>query len=137
MTPNFPSPEWLKLMEDKLNTDEKYARVARNWEGDLLLVVKPQGHLKETLVLYWDLWHGKCRKAVYDGKADDFNPAFTLTTTYENIILILEGKLDATAAMLTNKLHIKGSMGYMMRNIPVVLDFVRCAREITKGIDFI
>lgn len=136
MTTNFPSPEWLKMMEDKLNSDERYARVAKNWEGDLLLVIEPQGNLKERLVLYWDLWHGKCLKSVYDGDPAAFNPAFTLKTTYDNIIDILRGKLDASVAMLTNKLQVKGNMGYMMRNIPVVLDFVRCGREITKGIDF-
>jgi hypothetical protein len=32
--------------------------------------------------------------------------------------------------MVTRKLRVQGSMAYMMRNIPVVLDFVRCAREI-------
>jgi hypothetical protein len=35
-------------------------------------------------------------------------------------------------AMITRKLRVQGSMAYMMRNVPVVLDFVRCAREITN-----
>jgi hypothetical protein len=29
---------------------------------------------------------------------------------------------------------VKGSMAYMMRNVPTVLDFVRCAREVTTEI---
>ena len=37
-------------------------------------------------------------------------------------------------AMLTNRLRVEGSLGYMMRNVPTVLDFVRCAREITIDI---
>jgi putative sterol carrier protein len=37
-------------------------------------------------------------------------------------------------AMLTRKLDVKGNMAVMMRSVPVVLDFVRCAREITKEI---
>jgi putative sterol carrier protein len=130
----FPSPEWMKAMENKLNTDEKYAQVAKNWEGDLLILVEPHGNLKEQTVLYWDLWHGTCRKAVFDGNLADFSPAFMLKSTYDNLTAILLGKLDPMAAMLTNKLHVKGNMGYMMRNVPTVLDFVRCAREITHEI---
>jgi hypothetical protein len=36
--------------------------------------------------------------------------------------------------MMTNKLKVQGSLGYMMRNVPTVLDFVRCAREVTTEI---
>jgi hypothetical protein len=32
--------------------------------------------------------------------------------------------------MITRNLRVDGSMAYMMRNVPVVLDFVRCAQEI-------
>ena len=134
MAPIFPSPEWLDSLKDKLNSDERYAKVARNWEGDLLIVVEPKGNLKEQTVIYFDLWHGKCKKVVYDGSLEDFTPSFTLKSTYDNFVLILQGKMDPTTAMLTNKLHVKGNMGYMMRNIPTVLDFVRCARETTKDI---
>ena len=134
MVPIFPSPEWLNSLKDKLNSDERYAQVARNWEGDLLIVVEPQGNLKEQVIIYFDLWHGKCNKVVYDRHLEDFKPSFILKSSYDNFVSILQGKLDATTAMLTNKLHVKGSMGYMMRNVPVVLDFVRCARETTKDI---
>lgn len=41
MTPIFPSPEWLDSLKEKLNTDERYAQVAKNWEGDLLIVLNP------------------------------------------------------------------------------------------------
>lgn len=71
---------------------------------------------------------------VYDGHLEDFKPAFTLKSSYDNFVSILQGKLDPTTAMLTNKLRVKGNMGYMMRNIPTVLDFVRCAREVTGEI---
>jgi len=57
-----------------------------------------------------------------------------LTANYNNITAILTGKLDPKTAMMTNKLKVKGSLGYMMRNVPTVLDFVRCAREVTTEI---
>ena len=37
-------------------------------------------------------------------------------------------------AMLTRKLDVKGNMAVMMRNVPTILDFVRCAREMTTEI---
>jgi putative sterol carrier protein len=36
-------------------------------------------------------------------------------------------------ALMTGKLSVKGSMVLLMKNIPVVLDFVRCAREVTDA----
>jgi len=67
--------------------------------------------------------------------SDSFpNPVFTLTAAYNNIKDIMTGKLNPMTAMMTMKLKVKGNMGYMMRNVPVVLDFVRCAQEVTKEI---
>ena len=131
----FPSEEWLNGLDAKLNSDERYGEVARNWEGDLFFYIEPAGNLKEQLTFYLDLWHGKCRKVVYKPQSDSYpNPTFTLTANYSDITAILTGKLNPMTAMMTSKLKVKGSMGYMMRNVPTVLDFVRCAQEVTKEI---
>lgn len=135
MTAMFPSEEWLMGLEAKLNSDGRYSEVARNWEGDLFFNIEAEGNLKEPLTFYLDLWHGKCRKISFKPKAADFpNPAFILTASYGNITAILTGKLNPMTAMMTMKLKVNGSMGYMMRNVPTVLDFVRCAQEVTKEI---
>ena len=131
----FPSEEWLKGLEEKLNSDERYAEIAKTWEGDLFFYIEPEGNLKEQLTFYLDLWHGTCRKAVYKSAPADFpKPAFVLTADYNNITAVLTGKLNPMTAMMTMKLKVHGSMAYMMRNVPVVLDFVRCAQEVTKEI---
>ena len=131
----FPSEEWLKGLEEKLNSDERYGEIAKNWEGDLFFYIEPEGNLKERLTFYLDLWHGKCRKTEYKAAPESYpNPAFVLTASYSNIAAILSGKLNPMTAMMTSKLKVKGSMGYMMRNVPIVLDFVRCAQEVTKEI---
>jgi hypothetical protein len=36
--------------------------------------------------------------------------------------------------MLSRKLEVKGNMAVMMRSVPTVLDFVRCAREVTTKV---
>src|SRR5215216_742310 len=131
----FPSEEWLKGLESKLNSDARYHEVAKNWEGDLFFFIEPEGSLKEQLTFYLDLWHGTCRKVEYQPAAGAHaNPTFTLTSTYNNITSILTGKLNPMTAMMTSRLKVKGSMGYMMRNVPTVLDFVRCAQEVTTEI---
>ena len=135
MTAIFPSEEWLKGLEEKLNSDEKYADIAKNWEGDLIFVIEPEGNLKEQLTFYLDLWHGSCRKAEYQPGLDAYpNPTFILTATYGNITSILSGQLNPMTAMMTSKLKVKGNMGYMMRNVPTVLDFVRVVQEATDEI---
>ena len=131
----FPSEEWLKGLEDKLNSDARYSDIAKNWEGDLFFLIEPDGNLKERLTFYLDLWHGHCRKVDYKPEAASYpNPTFTLTASYKDITSILTGKLNPMTAMMTSKLKVKGSMGYMMRNVPTVLDFVRVAQEVTTEI---
>ena len=131
----FPSKEWLTGLETKINSDEHYAEIAKNWEGDLFFHIEPEGNLKEDLTFYLDLWHGKCRKAVYKPDASAYpKPTFILTASYNNITSILTGKMNPMTAMMTMKLKVSGSMGYMMRNVPTVLDFVRVAGEATEEI---
>ncbi len=128
----FPSKDWLLAFKDKLNSDEKYANIARKWEGDIIFQVESGGPVSEPIFFYLDLWHGECRDA-YEIPADQVpsvNVAFTLTAPYHNFVKLLLGELDPMQAMITRKLKVQGSMAYMMRNVPVVLDFVRCAQEI-------
>ena len=131
----FPSKEWLKGLEAKLNSDERYGEIARNWEGDLFFFIEPEGNLKDRLTFYLDLWHGKCRKVDFKPSPEAYpQPGFIFTASYKNIADILTGRLNPMTAMMTSKLKVKGSMGYMMRNVPTVLDFVRCAQEATTEI---
>ena len=133
MAIKFPSPEWLQALKDKLNGDEKYAHTARNWEGDIVFNIEPDGPLTEPTIFYTNLHHGQCLGAFMvesDEKLAKLNPAYVLSAPYGNIVKILVGSLDPMQAMITRKLRLKGSMAYMMRNVPTVLEFVRCAKEI-------
>jgi len=133
MAGQFPDAQWLADFATKLNQDSRYADVAKNWEGDLAFNIEPGGTLTEPAILYLDLWHGKCRKAEIVPNLSAIQPKFVLTAPYDNFLRILQGKLDPMQAMMTRKLKVQGNMGYMMRNVPVVLDFVRCAKEITAA----
>ncbi len=135
MSTVFPSADWLIALCEKLNEDQRYSEVARHWEGDLVFDILPEGRLLQPINMYLDLWHGKCRDARYlPAPASLTNAKFVLRSPYNNFAAVLLGKLDPMTAMLTSKLKVTGSLAYMMRNVPTVLDFVRCAREITTEI---
>lgn len=129
----FPSEEWVLALKEKLNSDEQYQRIAKNWEGDIMYVVEPSGDLEEEIIFYLDIWHGECREAILEEPGSEKDAAFVLKASYDNLSKILKGELDPMQAMLTRKLKVEGSMVYMMRNVPTVLDFVRCCKEITEA----
>ncbi len=129
----FPELSWLQALEEKLNTDEKYAQVARNWEGDMLCVIEPGGVLAKPLVFYLDLWHGKCRSTEVLETADGIKPVLSLKAPYDQYVRLIKGEIEPMQALLTRKVSVQGNMALLMRNVPVVLDFVRCCREITTG----
>jgi putative sterol carrier protein len=134
MSAIFPSMDWLNELDAKLNSDERYAGIAKNWEGDIIIQIEPEGNLKEQRVFYLDLWHGKCRGVAELKDVSEKKATFVLIATYENIKRIVTGKLDPMQAMMTRKLTVKGNLAVMMRSVPTVLDFVRCCRDITNEI---
>lgn len=131
----FPSIEWLHELHDKLNADQRYSKIASDWEGDLIFQIEPDDELPEPVVYYFDLWHGVCRGVRVLDDDEIISAAFTLRSPYRNWLRILEGELHPLQAMLTQKLRVQGSMSYMMRNVPTVMDFTRCAQEVTQGIN--
>lgn len=130
---NFPELEWFIKLKEKLNSDNQYARIAHSWEWDLLFAIEADDTLKEPLYVYLDLWHGTCRDVKVVDDINQTGATFVLSAPYHNYVAILSGKLDPMQAMLTRKLRVQGNMAIMMRNVPTVLDFVRCCREITGG----
>ena len=129
----FPTSEWLSALVEKLNSDQKYAQVARNWEGDILVQIDPGGSLNDQVVFYIDLWHGKCRDGYPVGVENSVKAAFTLKAPYENYVRLLKGEIEPMQALLTRKLALNGNMAVLMHNVPTVLDFVRCCRQVTDA----
>jgi putative sterol carrier protein len=131
----FPSESWLEALKHVLNSDARYAEIARNWEGDITVIIE-QGEAGNTSELpiakYLDLWHGECRSVrLIDPEREELpDAAFTLRATIDNIFKIFTGDLDPMQAMLTRRLRVEGNMAYMLRNVPTVLEFVRCARAV-------
>ena len=132
---DFPSPEWLQALKDRLNRDEKYNYTARNWEGDLRFVLEPTGSQAETIWMYIGLWHGKCQDAFFEQPGNhERKPPFVFTAPYDNFARILKGEVAPMQALMTRKLAVHGNMAVLMRNVPTVLEFVRCCREVTDKV---
>ena len=131
----FPTAEWLQALMEKLNSDQQYAQVAVKWEGDMIFLIETGEGMAEETSFYIDLWHGRCRDVKILNKADEVKASFTLKGSYENYVRLLKGEMDPMQALLTRKLGVKGNMATLMRSVPVVLDFVRCCREVTDGFE--
>lgn len=134
---SFPSEAWFQELDRVLNTDERYAQVAKNWEGDMIVVIEADKEGEDPNLpqaIYLDLWHGKCREIKMLDRTDNLpEAAFVLAAPLRHIVSIFNGTLDPIQAMLTRRLKVKGNMAYMLRNVPTVMDFVRCCRIV--GID--
>jgi putative sterol carrier protein len=129
----FPSDDWVKALMEVLNSDVDYANTARNWEGDIKLLIEPEDSLVRPVTWYLDLWHGQCREASVLSDPNEKKAAFTLTAPLSVFVRILQGKLDPMQAMMTRQLKVNGSMVYIMKNVPTVLKFVKtCAKVDTQ-----
>lgn len=130
----FPSEEWLLALKDVLNNDPRYAKVAAHWEGDMVVVIEMDegdADAEEFHIFYLDLWHGRCREVCVIQPGEEVpDAAFSMSGKIEHILRIFRGDLDPMQAMLTRRLHVRGDMAYMLRNVPTVLEFVRCCRQV-------
>jgi putative sterol carrier protein len=129
----FPTPEWMQATKEKFNTDKKYAQIAKNWEGDLRVILEPDGPVKETIWLYWDLWHGTCREAYIEEQSSTKKPALVINAPYQKFIRVLSGEMGVMQALMGRIVSVHGNMILIMRNVPTVLDFVRCCQEVTTS----
>ncbi len=130
----FPEKAWLEDLVSYLNSSEKYAKIAKNWEGDLVFEIEADGALGQDVAIYLDLWHGKCRGGRILSSEEPVDAAFVLKAPFGNFVKVLTGTLDPMQAMMTRKLSVKGNMGYMMRHVPTVLEFVKSAQAVTDKV---
>ena len=126
----FPSDGWIKALKDVLNSDSDYAHIARQWEGDIMFLVEPDGAFPQPVCMYMDLWHGECREARELSGPTEKKAAFTLSAPLPVFMRIVQGKLDPVQAMMTRQLKVNGSMVYMMKNVPTILKFVKCTQKV-------
>ena len=133
MAYQFPSDAWIKALMEDLNKSEAYAEAAKNWEGDFYFVVEPGGALTNSMMLYMDLWHGKCREAFEVTDESVKNPVFRMSAPVATWKKVLTKKLDPIQGMVTGQLKLKGNMAMVMKNVKAAKELVEsCTRIETE-----
>lgn len=126
----FGSPEWVQALHNELNSSQAYEEAAKNWEGDFNFVVEPEGPVTETVCLYVDLWHGKCRTAYVLANPTEKNPAFVMSGKYGKWKKVVTAQLDPIQALMTGQLKLKGPMPMIMKNVKAAQEIVRACTRI-------
>jgi putative sterol carrier protein len=120
MAVRFPSEEWIKELEVRLNASESYAQAAATWEGDQIFVILPDDNYKDTAYFYLDLHHGKASGARQLKSSAPFS-------TWRKV---LEGRLDPLQAMFSNKIKLVGSMAAVQRTPKATYELTKVAASI-------
>jgi len=128
----FGSKEWLESYVKTLNTNKAYEEAAKTWEGDFLFIVwaDKEAGIKEEIVMWMDLWHGKCRGYEMLSNRGARETAFIYEGTWANWKEIIEGRLDPIKALLIRKMQLTGDRPMVMRYTRAAKELVRTAQQI-------
>jgi len=118
---------------EELNQSAAYAEAAQTWEGDFYFVVDAGGPLTRPVVLYMDLWHGKCREAFEVTDQSVKKPVFRMSAPPATWKKVLTKKLDPIQGLMTGQLKLKGNMAMVMKNVKAAKELVEsCTRIETE-----
>jgi putative sterol carrier protein len=99
-----------------------------NWEGDIFLIIEEGG------AIYLDLWHGRCREAIYTKDISSKQPEFKITANLEKWRKVLSGKLDPVQGLMTRQLKLDGNLVKIMKNVKAAQEMVRCATHVDTAL---
>jgi len=128
----FGTPEWLDAYVKTLNANKAYEEAAATWEGDFLFIMSadPAACIKQEVVMWMDLWHGKCRGSQMVPNRQTKKAAFIYEGPLANWKEIIEGRLDPIKALLTRKMTLTGDRAAVMRATRAAKELVRTAQMI-------
>ena len=130
MANKFPSDEWIKALKDVLNESESYQRSAKDWEGDFIFVVEPDGAYPNTDYLLLKLYHGSSQGAGMLDPNDLPETEYTINAPYSTWRKVIDGKLDPIQGMLTGQLKLKGDLMKVMRYPKAAQEIVSCCAKV-------
>ncbi len=122
----FGSQDWVDALKKALETSQAYKEAAKNWEGDLYIIVDPDASYKNRHVLYLDLWHGECREAIVIADENEKSPEYRIFGPFTNMKQILDKKVDPVQSMMTGKIKVKGDMVQIMKMPRAAVELVNC-----------
>jgi putative sterol carrier protein len=120
------SNEWLRAFKEAINGSESYADAAKTWEGDFYFIVEPGGAIDNEIIMYVDLWHGKCRDAFRATDRAQRDPAFVINGPESVWRKVIEKKLDPIQGLMTRQIKLKGDMIKVMKAVRAAKELVEC-----------
>ncbi|GIK42481.1 MAG: hypothetical protein BroJett011_63140 [Chloroflexota bacterium] len=125
----FATDAWIKRLGEECNNSETYRQAAKNWEGDLYVIVEPEGRLQQPVYMYIDLYHGQCRQAFVPANPATLTPEFHISGPVSVWKAIAEKKLDPMKALFTRQISLKGNMAKVMKNVKAANELVNCTTK--------
>jgi putative sterol carrier protein len=122
----FGTQEWVDALKKALDTSQAYKEAAKNWEGDLYIIVDPDASYKHRNILYLDLWHGACREARPIADENEKSPKYRIFGQFTNMKQIMDKKVDPVQSMMTGKIKVKGDMAQIMKMPRAAVELVNC-----------
>lgn len=126
----FPSAEWLVEFKKQINASEDYAEVAKTWEGDIDFVIESIPSVKEPVILYLDLHHGKCRDAHISDGASAKKAKFRISGPLKNWKKVMTKQTGPIPALVTGQLKVEGNMAYILRHVRAAQELVECTTTV-------
>jgi len=127
---DFGTEEWVQALKEAINSSKGYEEAARTWEGDFYFIVEPKAPGQPEIVMYMDLWHGKCREAGLVASRSVKKPAFVITAGQPAWRKVIEGKLDPIQGMMTKQLKLTGDMVKIMKAVKAAKELVACTCKV-------
>jgi len=125
----FGTQEWYDIYMEEINKSKAYEEAAKTWEGDFYFITEKGGPVKEPIIGYVDLYHGKCRKAEVVTDTKKYNPEFIIAAPYPIWKRICLKQLDSTQALITKQSKLMtGSRGTMSK----IIRYTKAANELTN-----
>jgi len=126
----FASEGWVKALQEAINSSPAYAEAAKTWEGDFYFIVDAGGAIDKEIVMYMDLWHGKCREAFLVADRSAKNPAFVINAPLSVWRKVIEKKLDPVQGLMTRQLKLQGDMVKIMKAVKAAKELVECTTRV-------
>lgn len=123
----FGSDEFIQAFKAGVNANTAYQDAAKDWEGDFLFIIKPDGPLTKEIVYYVDLYHGACREARLVPGRDSAKAAFIYEGPLKSWVKLLDKQLDPIGSLMLGKFRLHG-------NLAKILKYTRAAKELVNSV---
>ncbi len=122
----FGSEAFIQEFKNVVNENKAYEDAARDWEGDFLFVIGPDGPLTTEIVYYVDLYHGKCRDARLL-PARERKTSFIYEGPLRSWVKLLGKQLDPIGSIMLGRFRLHG-------NLAKILRYTRAAKELVNSV---